>query len=139
MTDARLPDQWLGNPRFDEWEPETWKFFIDCLMWSNRFGTDGRIPRNHALRMSMGLDLDLIEKQLIDANVCVSNGRVIEFHWEALGQSWAADVEARKQKNREKQRVSRARRSDVSLANHVSSPATSAVVRQEGPAEDDTF
>ena len=113
MTDTRLPDTWLGNPRFDNWEPETWKFFIDCLMWSNRFGTDGRIPMKHALAMSVGVNLDLLLNQMEAADVCSTGPDHIQFNWVALGQSPAAEVEARREKNREKQRAFRAKSSPV--------------------------
>lgn len=109
MTDARLPDQWLGHPRFEGVQPETWVFFINCLMWSNRYGTDGRIPRSYAVQMSFGWNLDLILLQLENAGVCQVESAYIQFHWLELGQSSASEVEARREKNRERQRLKRER------------------------------
>ena len=110
MTDTRLPDTWLGNPRFDKWEPETWKFFIDCLMWSNRFGTDGHVPMKHALALSVGVNLDLVVSQMEQAEVCERKADHIAFFWLEIGQSSAAEVEERRRKNRDKQRNLRAKK-----------------------------
>ena len=101
MTDARLPDQWLGDPKFDQWAPETWKFFIDCLMWSNRYGTDGRIPINHARALAFDLDLDLLAFQIESAEMCTRDKQAIFLDWSA--QSTRQEVEARKNANRIKQ------------------------------------
>ncbi len=109
MTDARLPDQWLGHPRFEGVQPETWVFFINCLMWSNRYGTDGRIPLSYAVQMAFGWNLDLILLQLENAGVCQVESTHIQFHWIQLGQSPASEVEARREKNRDRQRVKRER------------------------------
>lgn len=109
MTDARLPDQWLGHPRFEGVQPETWLFFTNCLMWSNRYGTDGRIPMGYAVQMSFGWNLDLILLQLQNAEVCDVQDAHIQFRWEELGQSLASEVEARREKNRERQRLKRER------------------------------
>ena len=136
MTDTRLPDQWLGNPRFDDWEPETWKFFIDCLMWSNRFGTDGRIPMKHALALSVHINLDVAILQMERAQVCERTGDFIQFFWAEIGQSPAEEVEERRRKNREKQRNLRARRMTVS--NDITGDITG-YVGQDRLGQDDTF
>ncbi len=109
MTDARLPDQWLGHPRFEGVQPETWLFFTNCLMWSNRYGTDGRIPMVYAVQMSFGWNLDVMLLQLQNAEVCDVQATHIQFRWEELGQSLASEVEARREKNRERQRLKRER------------------------------
>lgn len=136
MTDSRLPDQWLGNPRFDNWEPETWKFFIDCLMWSNRFGTDGHIPMKHALSLSVHINLDLAILQMERAEVCKKRGDHIQFFWTEIGQSPAEEVEERRRKNREKQRNLRAKR--ASVTGDITGDMTG-YVGQGRLGEDDTF
>lgn len=77
MTDARIPDQWLGDPRFDNWQPETWKFFIYCLMWSNRYLTDGQIPIKHARALALDSDLDLLVSQVESAEMCTTTRHAI--------------------------------------------------------------
>ena len=136
MTDSRLPDQWLGNPRFDHWEPETWKFFIDCLMWSNRFGTDGNIPMKHALSLSVQINLDLAILQMEQAEVCEKKGDHIQFFWTEIGQSPAEEVEERRRKNREKQRNIRAKR--ASVTRDITGDITG-YVGQGRLGKDDTF
>ena len=136
MTDSRLPDQWLGNPRFDNWEPETWKFFIDCLMWSNRFGTDGHIPLKHALSLSVEINLELAIHQMERAGVCEKKGKDIQFFWTEIGQSPAEEVEERRRKNREKQRTIRAKR--ASVTGDITGDITG-YVGQDRLGEDDTF
>jgi len=136
MTDARLPDQWLGHPRFEGVQPETWVFFTNCLMWSNRYGTDGRIPMSYAQQMSYGWNLDLILAQLEAAEVCEIERSHVQFHWEQLGQSLASEVEARREKNRDRQRLKR------ELEKIVKRDVTSDVPRDVGQGrlgKDDTF
>ena len=150
MTDARLPDKWLGDPKFDEWEPETWKFFIDCLMWSNRYGTDGRIPMVHLQKLAFGWDTDIMLAHLERAGVCAVYKHAIELDWIGIGQSPAAEVENRRLKNRQKQRDHRDRESvakdDAQKSGFVTSDVTSDVssdvssdVGQDRLGQDDTF
>lgn len=101
MTDARLPDQWLGDPRFDSWQPETWQFFAHCLMWSNRYLTDGHIPMKHALYIAQDVNLDLLVGQLESAGMCTRTNQAICIDWSA--QSPRHEIEARKTANRIKQ------------------------------------
>lgn len=109
MTDARLPDQWLGHPRFEGVQPEAWLFFTNCLMWSNRYGTDGRIPISYAQQLAYGWNLEQILMQLENAEVCVNERTHVQFLWEELGQSLASEVEARRERNRDRQRIKRER------------------------------
>jgi len=41
MTDSRLPDEWLGHPKFDRLSDPAWRVFTCALMYCNRYGTDG--------------------------------------------------------------------------------------------------
>jgi hypothetical protein len=109
MTDARLPDQWLGHPRFEGVQPEAWLFFTNCLMWSNRYGTDGRVPMGYAHQLAHGWNLEQILMQLENAEVCVNERTHVQFLWEELGQSLASEVEARRERNRDRQRIKRER------------------------------
>lgn len=100
MTDARLPDKWLGDPRFEDLEPETWTFFTKCLMWSNRYGTDGVIPIRYASRIIGSGNLDFFLMQLEASELAKKDRHNIFFPWDHLGQSTAAEVEDRRRKNR---------------------------------------
>ena len=114
MTDSRLPDSWLDSPRFEEFEPETWKLFIDCLMYCNRHGTDGQVKTLALLKLSIGLNHELILDQMERASILVREPWGVQLAWEELGQSWAADVEAQRKANRERQRRFRERQTDLS-------------------------
>ena len=141
MTDTRLPDKWLGDPKFDEWQPETWKFFIDCLMWSNRYGTDGKIPMVHLERLAFGWSLDIFLQHFKGAEVGVMSKHEIQLHWIELGQSLASDVEDRRQKNRQKQQAFRDKqastRETASSSNVLTDEITGYVTGDVG--QDDTF
>jgi hypothetical protein len=76
-------------------------------MWSNRYGTDGKIPMSYALQLSFGWNLDLILAQLQAAEVCDLERNHVQFRWEELGQSMASEVEARREKNRDRQKLKR--------------------------------
>jgi hypothetical protein len=142
MTDARLPDKWLGDPKFDEWQPETWKFFIDCLMWSNRYGTDGRISMLHLQKLAYGWDTDFMLGQLKSAKICVVSRHEVQFDWIELGQSLAADVEDRRLKNRQKQQAYRDKQTTAKETSSSSDSVTGDVTADVGQGrlgQDDTF
>jgi len=137
MTDARLPDTWLDNPRFEEFEPETWKLFIDCLMYCNRFGTDGKVTKSRLLKLSVGYNHELLIDQMERASVLTREPWGIQFAWEELGQSWAADVEAQRKANRERQRRFRERQAEIASPN-VTNDLTRDV-GQDRQGQDETF
>ena len=142
MTDARIPDQWLGDPRFDCWQPETWQFFTHCLMWSNRYLTDGHIPIKHARYLAQDLDLDLLVSQLESAGMCTKSNQAICLDWSA--QSPRHEIEARKKKNKEKQQNYRDRQKAeiTELKSQRSSDITgdtTGLVGQDRLGQDDTF
>ena len=142
MTDTRLPDKWLGDPKFDEWQPETWKFFIDCLMWSNRYGTDGRIPMLHVQKLAFDWNTEFMLGQLKSADICVVSKHEIQFDWVELGQSLAADVEDRRQKNRQKQQTYRDKQITAKETASSSSSVTGDITGDVGQGrlgQDDTF
>lgn len=96
-----FPDQWLGDPRFDNWQPETWKFFVDCLMWSNRYLTDEQIPIKHARVLALDLDLELLVGQVEGAGLCTKTNHSIFIDWS--NQSTRQEIQARKKANKIKQ------------------------------------
>lgn len=142
MTDARLPDQWLGDPRFDCWQPETWQFFTHCLMWSNRHLTDGHIPMKHARYLAQDFDLDLLVGQLESGGMCTKTNQAICLDWSA--QSSRHEIEARKTANKVKQQNYRDRqKAEVTeLKSQRSSDITgdiTGLVGQDRLGQDDTF
>ena len=142
MTDARIPDQWLGDPRFDCWQPETWQFFTHCLMWSNRYLTDGHIPIKHARFLAQDLDLALLIGQLESAGMCTKTNQAICLDWSA--QSSRHEIEARKTANKIKQQNYRDRQKAEVEALRSQKPGDitgdiTGLVGQDRLGQDDTF
>lgn len=131
-----MPGKWLGDSKFDEWQPETWKFFIDCLMWSNRYGTDGQIPMVHLQKLAFGWSVDIFLEHFKGAEVGVMSKHGIQLHWIELGQSLASDVEDRRPKNRQKQQSFRdkqaATRETASSSNALTGEITGYVTGDVG-------
>jgi hypothetical protein len=107
LTDARLPAEWLTDPRFDALSDRAYRTFCGSLQWANEQGTDGLLTRR-SLRFfhPEGVDAATLG-ELIDSglwapvpksdSVCVPN-------WEGMGQELASTVEWRKKQARERQR-----------------------------------
>lgn len=109
MTDARLPGRWLTDPNLEALSDRLWRIHTGALMWSAEQGTDGLIPRR-TLRL---LHPDTATPD--DANALVGGGlwsvegddfRVLD--WEH-SQSLAAEVERRRELDRERKRRQRSR------------------------------
>lgn len=105
MTDARVPDQWLGKPEFDAMSDETWRVFIGALQWSNRNGTDGKIPNRYLKFLHPDGEKPKAIDWLIKHGFCVAQADSLQFlEWEKkLEQSPAERVEANKESNRIRQ------------------------------------
>lgn len=109
MTDARLPGRWLTDPDFDALSDRLWRVHSSALMWSAEQGTDGLIPRR-TLRLlhpegARAADAD----SLVERGVWETEGdgyRVSE--WDRT-QSLAADVERKRELDRERKRRQRAK------------------------------
>jgi hypothetical protein len=130
MTDSRLPDQWLGNPDFDDMNDMTWRVFTGGLMWSNRNGTDGRIPKRYLRQLHPDGDHEEAATWLVTNGYWIDQNDAVQFvDWVGLGQSLAADV----QRLRERKRVNQAekRRRDKS---HVTGDVTGDEVGDVGEA-----
>jgi hypothetical protein len=105
MTDARVPDQWLGKPEFDAMSVETWRVFIGALQWSNRNGTDGKIPNRYLKFLHPDGEKPKAIDWLIKHAFCVTQADSLQFlEWEKkLEQSPAERVEANKESSRIRQ------------------------------------
>jgi hypothetical protein len=109
MTDARVPDHWLGKPEFDAMSDETWRVFIGALQWSNRHGTDGKIPNRYLKTLHPDGEKPKAIEWLSKNGFCVSQADSLQLlEWEKrLEQSPAATVQANKESNRLRQQRKR--------------------------------
>lgn len=109
MTDARLPGRWLTDPSIDALSDRIWRVHTSALMWSAEQGTDGLIPRR-TLRL-----LHPEGASVSDADALVSAGlwSAEEDAYQVLDwdrtQSLAADVERKRELDRERKRRQRAK------------------------------
>jgi hypothetical protein len=105
MTDARVPDQWLGKPEFDAMSDETWRVFIGALQWSNRNGTDGKIPNRYLKFLHPDGEKPKAIEWLIKNGFCAAQADSLQFlEWEKrLEQSPAEKVQGYKEANRIRQ------------------------------------
>lgn len=112
MTDARLPDRFLTDYRLLELTDSAWRLLTSALMWSNQQGTDGQIPVS-ALRVFGAEDKHNLPQELVAQELWIQTEGGFRFigDWESdWGQSFAADVEAKRAANRLRQKTFRERR-----------------------------
>lgn len=115
MTDARLPDAWLGNPRFDLLSDEAWRVFTGALMWSARNGTDGWIPERYLRALHPDGEKRAAFAEICEAGVWRKEARADGAGYQligwadGLGQSTAEQVERYREKARLRQRRKRAK------------------------------
>ena len=112
MTDARLPDKWLTDLSYLELSDQAWRLFTSALMWCNQQGTDGRVP-NSALQILRPAEvLVMATDELVEKGHWTESDSGYEFakNWDQeLGQSTKAEVQSRRDSNRERQRRLRER------------------------------
>lgn len=138
MTDARVPDQWLGHPTYSDLSDQAWRFFIHGLQWSNRYGTDGVIATRHFHALGVFANLDAVLLELQDAGLIVLTKDGIALDW--TGQSFATEVANRKELNRlrsAKQRdrarsVGSSPKSPKEITSEIVSDVTRDVTREVG-------
>ena len=100
MTDARLPDQWLGNPQFSGVSDGAWRAFTHALMWSNRYGTDGLIESQFLNHLLVDGDLKSHVLELIDSGLVLPSQDGYQIPWVEYGQSPAETVQKQRLNNR---------------------------------------
>lgn len=133
MTDTRLPSRWLLEPTMEQLSDRAWRTFTGSLMWSNEAGTDGFMPRR-SLRLfhPEGVDSATLD-ELLQSGLWVSEGSDLRVpDWEKKGQELRETVEARREGNRERQRMSRA-----SKKKHKEVTVTRDVTRDVTDVEED--
>jgi hypothetical protein len=124
MTDARLPSRWLTDPALEALSDRLWRIHTAALMWSAEQGTDGRMPPR-TLRL---LHPDGATASDADELVAAELWRTTSDGYEVIDwgrtQSLAADVEATRAANRERQARHRARAAAAAPAATVARDVT---------------
>lgn len=142
MTDARLKGEWLTAPAHDGLSDAAYRILHNALMHSNEQGTDGAISMRELRFLYPGkIDPSWLD-ELEAAGFWQRNkdGYLLVGWSERLGQSSAAEVEAYRAGNRERQRR---RRAGLRAAREVASggnepPSDSKAVRSPGVTRDVT-
>jgi hypothetical protein len=134
MTDARLKGEWLTAAAHDGLSDPAYRVLHNALMHSAEQGTDGVITARQLRFLYPGtLKIEWLE-ELIDAGFLerTSDGYLLLGWSTTLGQSTAADVEAYRAKNRERQRKHRERQRQ-STDGAPTEPTDSDETRPGGP------
>ncbi len=111
MTDTRLPEAWLTDPVLDALSSDAIRVFFFGLMWSNTNGTDGVIPERvlrllHPDGKRQDCVEELVAARLWRVQQSAGTYRVVGF---LDHQTSAAEMEAKRKLNRERQRQFRQR------------------------------
>lgn len=134
MTDTRLPEQWLNNPKFDELSDTAWRVFTGGLMWSNSNATDGAIPSRYLRMLHPDGEKPNAIQELVAAGLWgESNGNYQVLDWVGLGQSTAAEVEERKEANRKRAQTYRDREAAKKASQKITSEAPRGASRDATP------
>lgn len=105
MTDARVPDKWLGDPRFEALSDSAHRVWVSALQWSNRYGTDGQILQTGLKVLHPAGEQVAAFNELVSAGLWESTGggfQVIGWVTQA-GQETAAEIERKRAQNRARQ------------------------------------
>jgi hypothetical protein len=134
MTDSRLPEQWLLNPKMLELSDGAWRVFTNALMWCNSQGTDGDLPARYVKYTYPTGDPSEYVLELLDVGLLeqTEKGFMIP-DWEGIGQSPAAQVAAYKENSRLRQQKSRDKKKSLQFAS-----VTGDVTRDVGKATQGT-
>jgi hypothetical protein len=104
VTWTKLSDTDLDAPRFVTLPRGVRLMHVEALVWCNRFGTDGAIPRHALRRLTDEDDVDLAAKLLVDVEawaVTDEGWQIVDF---LRNQRSAEDVERTAALNRARQR-----------------------------------
>lgn len=126
MPDTRLPDHWLGDPRFDGLSDAGWRILTHGYMWSNRYLTDGRIP--HKSLRHLGTDLqDESLAELVEMGLVGLDEEAIYLDWDA--QTARESFLSQRESTRERVAAHRSRQREL-ISNAVTTPVTPPVSRR---------
>ena len=128
MPDTRLPDHWLGAPKFDGLSDTAWRIFTHGYMWSNRNLTDGWIPDKSLkhLGTERGSDglLELERASLVE----VSEGAIyLDWEFQTTRETFLKQKEDNRKKAAHKRAKDRER-----LAETERAPGTTQVTHSIG-------
>lgn len=127
MTDSRLPDRWLMNPKMRELSDTDWRVFTWGLMQSNNQQTDGFIPASALVLLHPDGKQPESYKRLCAVGLWeqVANGYQV-CDW-AETQTLSSDLIRRRINNRERQKNKRER--DSTKPESRVSPVTRDITR----------
>lgn len=125
MTWTKLTDTATDNPAMLALPRGVRLLHIEAMIWCNRYGTDGRIPRNALARFTDEPDVDNAASALIDAGlwkVTPDGWEIVGFTDPAVWDQLSADqVERQRALKRERTRRWRERRDASRNASHDAS------------------
>lgn len=125
-ADARLPSDWLGDPRYDVLSDAEWRVFTAALMYANLHLTDGRIPEPAARLLHPTLDAKPILMQLVERKVFTWHADG-DPHWKIVdylkSQSSRKQIETYKENNRKRQAEWRKNHPAAPVPNETPAPA----------------
>lgn len=111
MTDTRLPDHWLLNPKLDRLSDGAWRVLTRTLMFCNQQGTDGEIESLYLHHVYPWGNPEPFLQELINIGWLQKNENGYSVpDWEGKGQATAAQVAAWRESARIRQRRSRERK-----------------------------
>ena len=134
MPDTRLPDHWLGDPRFDGLSDAGWRILTHGYMWSNRHLTDGRIPHKSLRHLGSHKQDDALV-ELVEMELIQIDDEAIYLDWEAQTSREAFQEQRKSTKDRvaahrSKQRELLGNTVSSTVSNTVTEPVSNAVSRR---------
>jgi len=126
MPDSRLPDHWLGDPKFDGLSDAGWRILTHGYMWSNRYLTDGRIPHKSLRHLGTHTkDEALVE--LVEMGLVGLDEEAIYLDWDA--QTARETILSQRESTRERVAAHRSRQREL-IGNAVTTPVSPPVSRR---------
>lgn len=126
MPDTRLPDHWLGDPKFDGLSDAGWRVLTHGYMWSNRHLTDGRVPYKSLKHLGTHIEDDALV-ELVEMGLVELDGQAIYLDWGA--QTPRESFLSQREATRERVAAHRSKQKEL-LSNSVTTPVTPPVSRR---------
>lgn len=126
MPDTRLPDHWLGDPKFDGLSDAGWRILTHGYMWSNRHLTDGRVPYKSLKHLGTHIEDDAL-LELVEMNLIELDGEAIYLEWAA--QTPRETFLKQRDSSRERMAARRSKQREL-LGDGVTPPVTPPVSRR---------
>ena len=126
MPDSRLPDHWLGDPRFDGLSDAGWRILTHGYMWSNRYLTDGRIPHKSLKHLGTHTQDEALA-ELVEMDLIQIDDEAIYLDWKS--QTSRDTFLSKREATRERVAAHRSRQQEL-IGNTVTTPVTPPVSRR---------